>query len=103
MGPCHGAVGIFTAIATVSFGLSWLYGKRGICADVNRTLPEDKRVELGSWAQNLPRQVHWLWDEHVRLLPASRKRIYAALSLILFVLIPNVALAACLLVSGVAL
>jgi len=70
---------------------------------MNRTLPEDNRVELGSWAQDLPRQIHRLWDEHVRLLPASRKRIYVALSLMLFVLLPIVALAACLLVSGVAL
>jgi hypothetical protein len=103
MSACHGAVGTFTGIATVFFGFSWLYWLRGICADANKTLPEDKRLELGSWGQNVPRQAHWLWNEHGRLFPKSRKRIYAALCVILFFLIPIVALTACLLISGVAL
>jgi hypothetical protein len=98
MSPCNGAAETFTGIAAVFFGFSWLSWLRGICDETNKTLPENKRVELGSWGQNIPRQAHWLWNEHVRLFPKSRKRMYAALSLILFLLIPIVALTTCLLV-----
>jgi len=66
-------------------GLSWLYWLRQVAREVNKTLPEDKRLE---WAiLERPRRIRWFWAQHEKLFPGSRTRTYAALSLVLAFLI----------------
>ncbi len=68
-------------------GFACLYWLRQVARQVNKTLPEDKRLE---WRLSEPGpgwRMHWFWAEHERLFPESRTPIYAALSIVLAVLI----------------
>lgn len=111
MDLCHG-LGVVALTAAVAFGLLWLYWLQQIRADVNKALPMSERQDWklrDEFFSSVPMRVrfwrnvrmHWFWDEHVRLFPSSRKRIYCALSLILFFTIPIACLIACVLAGGV--
>lgn len=105
------ALRFVAATAVVVFGILWLYLLQQLRADVNNAIPDNERKDWKWWEEfsSVPNRVrmwrnirmHWFWDEHVRLFPASHKRIYCALSLILFFTIPIVCLVACSLMGGV--
>jgi hypothetical protein len=72
-------------------GLSWLYWLRQVAREVNKTLPEDKRLD---WSLSEPGpgwRMHWFWTEHKKLFPESRARAYAMLSIVMFFLIGLIA------------
>jgi hypothetical protein len=96
--PCHGFPAI-AAAGVVTFGVSWLYWLREIGSAVNNTLPEDQRVRW-SLMGKVPVRMHWLWREHGKLFPQSRKRTYAALSILFVFLIPITALVTCILIPA---
>jgi hypothetical protein len=96
--PCHGFLGYFAVAALILCGLSWLYWLRKIGVEVNNTLPEDQRVRW-SLLEKVPARMHWLWNEHRKLFPASHKRTYAVLSILFLFLIPIAALIACILIG----
>ncbi len=96
----QGFLGFLTAAGPIFSLFSLLFWLREIGSEVNKTLPEDQRVEW-NLTERVPIRIHWLWNEHVRLFPQSRKRKYAALSLVLLFLIPIVAQVARILVTGV--
>lgn len=111
MGMCH-ALRLVASAAFIAFGILWLYLLQQIRADVNKALPMTERQDWKLWdefSSSVPMRVrfwrnvrmHWFWDEHVKLFPASHKRIYCALSLILAFTIPITCLIACLLTGGV--
>jgi hypothetical protein len=83
----RGFLGLLAFVGPIVFGLSWLYWLHEIAVDVNKTLPKYQRVEWGL-LEKVPRRMHWLWKEHARLFPHSRKRIYAALCLVFFFVVP---------------
>ena len=85
MTPAHGLTELLAGAGMVLSGLSWLYWLRQVAREVNKTLPEDKRLEWGLLER--PRITRWFWAQHERLFPKSRARIYAALSLVLAFLI----------------
>lgn len=90
----------FAGISCVCFLLSLLYWLHEIGADVNSSLPESQRIKWKLLQMVPPFRIHWIWKEHVRLFPKSRKRIYVALSLLLLFLVPIVALTSNLLMTG---
>lgn len=100
MNQCHGFFGAIAAVGIISCGLSWLYWLREIGEEVNNTLPSDQRAR---WRllDGVPTRMHWLWSEHGKLYPKSRKRMYAAVSILLAFLIPIATLTICMLAGGV--
>src|ERR1700722_143776 len=76
---------LLAGVGIVLSGFSWLYWLRQVAREVNKTLPEDRRLEWGLLER--PRRTRWFWAQHERLFPKSRARIYAALSLVLAFLI----------------
>jgi hypothetical protein len=68
-------------------GLSWLYWLRQVAREVNKTLPEDKRLDWSLSELGPGWRMHWFWTEHKKLFPESRARAYAMLSISLFFLI----------------
>jgi hypothetical protein len=98
--PCHGVFGAIAGGAVILCGLSWLYWLREIGEEVNNTLPTAQRASWGL-LDAIPSGMHWLWNEHGKLFPKSRKRMYAAVSILLGFLIPIAALTICMLVGGV--
>jgi len=100
MNLCRSILEPTAFIAVFLFGFSWIYWLRRIYFEVDGTLPENQRLEEWKSWEGIPRQMHRAWDEHERLFPESRKRKYAALSILLAVLVPIAALTWCLLESG---
>ena len=96
MFPCRSPLAILAVAGIAICGISWLYWLRQIVFEVNQTLPEDQRMQWGL-TERIPPRIHAFWREHEKRFPASRKRMYAALSVLLFFLIPITALVACLL------
>jgi hypothetical protein len=96
---CHGFFAIIAIAALIVCGLSWLYYLWEIGLEVNNTLREDQRVRW-SLTEKVPTVMHWLWSEHAKLFPESPKRTFAALSILLFFLIPIAALLACILFAA---
>jgi hypothetical protein len=96
---CHGFLGYFATAAIICCGISWLYWGREIRRDLNETLPENQRVD---WRlmDKVPAggMSDRLWNQHAKLFPASRKRMYAMLSIVLFFLIPIATIIACILI-----
>ena len=66
-------------------GFSYLYWLRQVAREVNKTLPENKRLEWGLLEK--PRITRWFWAQHEKLFRESRARAYAMLSIALFFLI----------------
>jgi hypothetical protein len=99
MNLCRSILGPTAFIAALFFGFSWIYWLRRIYFEVDGTVLENQR---SGWMRSVsvPPEIHRVWDEHVRLFPESRNRSYAALSFLLFFLVPIAALIWCLLVSG---
>jgi len=95
---CRGFLGILEVAGTIFCGFSWLYLLREIGVEVNHTLPKEQRMQWGL-TEAVPLRMHWLWREHEKLFPASRKRMYAALSVLLLFLIPIAALITCVLIG----
>ncbi len=100
MFPCHGPLAILAVAGLIFCGMSWLYWVRQIGFEVNATLPEDQRVQWGLTEKVPAKRMHLLWREHEKRFPNSRKRMYAALSILLFFLIPITALVACALLPA---
>jgi hypothetical protein len=98
MSSCHGLLGFVVAAGVVISGLSWLYWLREIAMEVNKTLPEEERLQW-SLLDKVPGRIHSFWAEHARLFPSSRTRTYAAISILLSVLIAVAGLTGCLLTS----
>ena len=110
---CREPIGVLTGLLMLCCGASWLYWLKEIVEEVNSTLSKEQRLEwrsvifgtLPTWS-DLKRQwqldwkIHSFWNDHVRLYPKSRARLYAAVSFLLFFLIPIVNLAFCLLFSS---
>lgn len=95
----HLVVSILSDTVCVISLLSSAYWLREIGRDVNKTLPMDERVEW-SLLGIVPSKIHSIWDEHVRLFPASAKRLYFAISLLAFFLAPMLILTFNLLETG---
>lgn len=93
------SIGILAGAGLILCGLSWLYWLREIGIDVNKTLPENQRVRW-NLTEKVPLKMHWFWREHARLFRQSRKRIYAATSLLLFFLLAIVIVVAYLLTEN---
>jgi hypothetical protein len=89
-------------IGVLIAGFSWAYWLRAIVLDVNSTLPDNQRVTKWNLTENPPRgtRVHLLWKRHIELFPKSRKRAYAAVSLILTAAMIIIASAASLLLPS---
>jgi hypothetical protein len=81
----HDLIKFLGGAGMILSGFSYLYWLRQVAREVNKTLPEDKRLEWGLLER--PRRTRWFWAQHERLFPKSRARIYAALSLVLAFLI----------------
>lgn len=76
-------VGVCGTAGFIISGFSWLYWLRKIADDVNSTMPEDQRV---TWeiTEAIPnRAMDRFWRQHEQLFPSSKKRIYAAASVVL--------------------
>jgi Ca2+/Na+ antiporter len=86
-------------IAIILCGVSYLYWLREIGREVNETLPKEERR---SWSltEPIPPRMHSLWSRHEQVFPKSRKRVYAAVSLILMFLTGIISLTASLLATG---
>jgi hypothetical protein len=102
MNLCHSVFRPAAFVAPIFFGISWTYWLYEIHAEANETLPESQRIE---WKEpsKIPPGMHRLWDEHAKTFPESWKRIYAAVSILLFFLIPIASVLLCLLISGIEL
>jgi hypothetical protein len=81
-------ISTFAGVASIVFLVSLLYWLHEIGADVNSGLPESQRINWKFLQMVPPFKIHWIWKEHMRLFPSSRKRLYVALSLLLLFLIP---------------
>jgi hypothetical protein len=99
MFPCHNGLAIVAIAGLILCGMSWLYWLRQIGLEFSKALPADQRLEWGLAESVPPNKMHLLWREHEKQFPNSRKRVYAALSFLLFFLIPITALVTCLLLS----
>lgn len=64
-------------------GFSWLYWLRKIADDVNSTMPRDQQVTWGITENPPTAAMHRFWDQHGQLFPSSKKRMYAAASIVL--------------------
>jgi hypothetical protein len=93
-------ISTFAGLSCIAFLLSSLYWLHEIGTDVNSNLPESQRIERKLLQMVPPFKIHWIWKEHVRFFPRSRKRIYVALSLLLLFLVPIVSLTVHLLIAG---
>jgi hypothetical protein len=100
MFPCHNGLAIIAIVGVIFCGVSWLYWLRQIGLEASRALPEDQRVQWGLTEMVPAKRMHLLWREHEKRFPKSRKRMYAALSILFSFLIPITALVACLLLPG---
>jgi hypothetical protein len=108
MSLCHGVLYGVALFGALGFGFLSLHWLQAIQADVNKTLVPDEQDAWGWFDLNVPNKerfrrglkMHWFWDQHIKLFPASRKRIYCSLSLFLFFLVPISCLTACLLTDG---
>jgi hypothetical protein len=98
MNLCRSIEGPAMRFGALFFGFSWIYWLRRIYYEVNRTLPEKQKMKEWTRWESIPREIHRVWDEHVRLFPECRNRITAAFSLLLAFLVPIAALTWCLLV-----
>jgi hypothetical protein len=96
---CHSILWPAASIASLCLAFSWIYWLRKIYFEVKGITPENERLE---WMRSVsvPPEIHRVWGEHVKLFPKSRKRSYAALSFLLFFLVPIAVFTGCLLVSG---
>jgi hypothetical protein len=97
---CHDSLAIVAVAALILCGVSWLYWLRQIGLEASKVLPEDQRVQWGLTERLPAKRMHLLWREHEKQFPKSRKRIYAALSILLLFLIPITALVTCILLQG---
>ena len=95
--------------AVILCGVSWLYWIREIVIEANPTVPEDQRAVWQGLADQemnpikrfrLGVKIRRLCEQHAKMFPTSKKRNYAAVSLLLFFLVPIFALAASLLITG---
>lgn len=79
-----------------------MYWLRAIVADVNQTLPQDQQIRWKSYSKVEGSQwrVHRAWEDHIRLFPKSRKRLYAAISLVSVFVFPIGIITVCLLLTG---
>lgn len=86
----------------LAFGAAWIYGLRSIVPDVNQTRPERQQIRWKSYSQVEGSQwrVHRAWEDHIRLFPNSRKRLYAGISLISAFAFFIAAISACLFFAG---
>jgi hypothetical protein len=100
MFPCHGSLAIVAVAALILCGVSWLYWLRQIGQEASKALPEDQLVQWGLTERLPAKRMQLLWREHEKQFPKSRKRMYAALSILLFFLIPIAALVTCILLPG---
>jgi hypothetical protein len=107
---CSEPVEILAGVVTVSCAASYVRWTKTMFDEVNALRPPEQRVEL-QWASlatlgdlkqrwRQDQRAHVVWDEHVRLFPRSRKPLYAAVSYVLFLLIPVLTLSFCLLMPG---
>jgi len=109
---CSEPVGVIAFVVMAGCAASWLYWLKRIIDEVNPTRPEEERLTwrwtnwgpYRSWDDLRERwrvdwKIHWFWDEHGKLFPKSRKRRYAGISILLFVLVPVINLGFCLLVA----
>lgn len=110
MFPCREPAGILVGAVIFCCAASYVYWIKKIFDEVNSLRPEEQRLEL-QWASlatfgdlkqrwRQDHRAHGVWDEHVRLFPGSRKPLYAAISFVLFFLIPIISLSFCLLRPG---
>jgi hypothetical protein len=97
---CHDSLTIVAVVGLILCGVSWLYWLRQIGLEASKALPEDQRVQWGLTERVPAKRMHLLWRAHEEQFPKSRKRMYAALSLLLFFLIPITALVTCILLRG---
>lgn len=100
MFPCRGPFAVLAVVGLIFCGVSWLYWLRQIGLEASKALPDDQRVEWGLTERVPAKRTHLLWREHEKQFPNSRKRMYAALSILFFFLIPIAALVACILLPG---
>lgn len=100
MFPCQNGLGLVAVSGLILCGISWLYWLRQIGLEARKGLPNDERVQWGLTEGVPAKGMHLLWREHEKQFPNSRKRMYAALSIIFFFLIPIAALVACILLPG---
>jgi hypothetical protein len=95
-------------LGALGFGFLCLHWLQAIQADVNKTLPSNEQDAWGYLDLNVTNKerfrrglkMHWFRDQHARLFPDSRKRIYFSLSPLLFFLVPISCMTACLLTDG---
>jgi hypothetical protein len=78
MGPQDMQDVTFTVVGLAWGGTLWL-NMRGIFRDVNLKLPVDQQVQ---WQLPLPKKTNWLWAQHVKLYPHSKKRILLGIVLL---------------------
>jgi hypothetical protein len=91
---------ISIGVGVVLCGVSWLYWLRQIALEANETLPAGEQVRWPSLIE-APKpafRILRLWEHHARQFPASKKRAYAAISLLLFFLVGIVGVTASILV-----
>lgn len=98
MALCSGPERVFALVSAIVFGLTWLYFLQRILEEVASVQPESEQFVWKWWRlEPTPRGVPRMWDDHVRLFPGSRKRLYCGLALSLFFLVPAGTMAYCLL------
>jgi hypothetical protein len=78
-----------------------VYWLREVAREANQSLPENQRVDLIRLKKAPTSRMRRLWDEHRKQFPASRKRKYAAISLLLCALIPIAAMITCISLSAI--
>lgn len=100
MFPCGNSLAIVAVAGLIPCGISWLYWLRQISLEASKAFPDRQRMQWGLTEMVPAKRMHLLWREHEKQFPNSRKRMYAALSLLLFFLIPLAALIGCILLPG---
>jgi hypothetical protein len=83
--PDHDLIKFLAGAGMILSGFSYSYWLRQVAREVNKTLPENKRLEWDLLGK--PRMTRWFWAQHEKLFPESRTRAYAMLSIVLFFLI----------------
>ena len=99
MPPCHGFLKYLAVAAFVCCGSCWWYLCREISRDVNKLLPANQRRDFPLSGKGPAGLLGWLWNEHAKHFPTSRKRRYAVLSILLFFLIPIGTVVTCILIG----
>lgn len=84
----QGLAAAFIGVSCIVFLLALLYWLHEIGTEVNNALPDWQRVEWNLLQMVPPFKIHWIWREHARLYPKSRKRVYVVLSLFLLFIVP---------------